>query len=119
MLTQEALNPFVECASGLVGGEGLAITRKLGLERSIEHIRFSRTTVMSTPDGEVVRNTSLEARDRRRARFRATMPLSPNEEKPRQRGHSRGAEPPLVRDPYALQIPATLAKSSDARSQGD
>jgi hypothetical protein len=75
--------------------------------------------VMSTPDGEVVRNTSLEARDRRRARFRATMPLSPNEEKPRQRGHSRGAEPPLVRDPYALQIPATLAKSSDARSQGD
>jgi hypothetical protein len=31
MLTQEALNPFVECTSGLVGGEGLSITLKLGM----------------------------------------------------------------------------------------
>ena len=40
MLTQKALNPFVECTSGLVGGEGLSIILKLGLQRSIEHIRF-------------------------------------------------------------------------------
>jgi hypothetical protein len=35
--------------SGLVGGEGLSITFKLGLKRSIQHIRLSRTTVISTP----------------------------------------------------------------------
>ena len=46
MLTQQALNQFVECTSGLVGGEGLSITFKLGLKRSIEHIRFARTTVI-------------------------------------------------------------------------
>jgi hypothetical protein len=46
VLTQQALNQFVECTSGLVGGEGLSITLKLGLKRSIEHIRFSRTTVI-------------------------------------------------------------------------
>ena len=46
VLTQQALNQFVECTSGLVGGEDLSITLKLGLKRSIEHIRFSRTTVI-------------------------------------------------------------------------
>ena len=45
---QETLNPFVECTSGLIGGDGLSITLKLGLKRSIEHIRFSRTTVINT-----------------------------------------------------------------------
>jgi hypothetical protein len=58
MLTEEALNPFVECTSGLVGGEGLSITRKLGLKRSIEHSRFSRITVISTPGGQAMRNKS-------------------------------------------------------------
>ena len=38
MLTQEALNPFVECVSCLLGGEALSKTLKLGLKRSIEHI---------------------------------------------------------------------------------
>jgi hypothetical protein len=51
VLTQQALDPFVECESGLVVAEGLPITLKLGLERSIEHIRLSRTNVISTPDG--------------------------------------------------------------------
>jgi len=54
VLTREALNPCVECTSGLVGGNGLSITLKLALKRSIEHIRFSRTTVISTPHGEAV-----------------------------------------------------------------
>ena len=40
--------------------------KKLGLKRSIEHIRFSRTPVISPASGEVVRNQSLEDRDRRR-----------------------------------------------------
>jgi hypothetical protein len=40
VLTQEALNPFVECTSGLIGGEGLSVTLKLGLQGSIEHIQF-------------------------------------------------------------------------------
>ena len=66
VLTREALNPCVECTSGLVGGNGLSITFKLGLKRSIQHIRFSRTTVISTPNSEAVRNQSLEDRDRRR-----------------------------------------------------
>jgi hypothetical protein len=74
VLTQEALNPFVECAPGLVGGEGLSITLKLGLERSIEHIRFSRVTVISAPDGEVVRNKSLEDGDRSVRRAPSTTP---------------------------------------------
>jgi hypothetical protein len=38
VLTEKALNPFVECTSGLVGGEGLSITLKLGRKRSIKHI---------------------------------------------------------------------------------
>jgi hypothetical protein len=38
MLTQEALNPFVECVPCLVGGEALSKTLELGLKRSIEHI---------------------------------------------------------------------------------
>jgi hypothetical protein len=37
-LTNEALYPFVERASCLVGGEGLSKTLKLSLKRSIEHI---------------------------------------------------------------------------------
>jgi hypothetical protein len=47
MLTEKALNPFVECTSGLIGGDGLSITLKLGLKRSIEHIRFLQTTGIS------------------------------------------------------------------------
>ena len=65
VLTREALPTCVECTSGLVGGNGLSITFKLGLKRSIQHIRFSRTTVISAPqNGEVARNRSLEDRDR-------------------------------------------------------
>jgi hypothetical protein len=30
VLTEKALNPFVECASGLLSGEGLSITLKFG-----------------------------------------------------------------------------------------
>ena len=30
VLTQETLNPFVECTSGLISGEGFSITFKLG-----------------------------------------------------------------------------------------
>ena len=37
VLTEKALNPFVECASGLLSGEGLSITLKFGRKRSIEH----------------------------------------------------------------------------------
>jgi hypothetical protein len=39
VLTEKALNPFVECASGLLSGEGLSITLKFGRKRSIEHIQ--------------------------------------------------------------------------------
>jgi hypothetical protein len=48
VLAEEALNSFVECTSGFVSGNGLSITLKLGLERSIEHVQFSRPTVIST-----------------------------------------------------------------------
>jgi hypothetical protein len=43
VLTQETLDPSVECTSGILGGEDFSITRKLSLKRSIEHIRYSRT----------------------------------------------------------------------------
>jgi hypothetical protein len=39
VLTEKALNPFVECASGLLSGEGFSITLKFGRKRSIEHIQ--------------------------------------------------------------------------------
>ena len=39
VLTEKALNPFVECASGLLSGEGFSITLKFGCKRSIEHIQ--------------------------------------------------------------------------------
>jgi hypothetical protein len=32
VLTEKALNPFVECTFGLVSGEGFSITLKLGRE---------------------------------------------------------------------------------------
>jgi hypothetical protein len=47
VLAEEALNSFVECMSGFVSGNGLSITLKLGLKRSIEHVQFSRPTVIS------------------------------------------------------------------------
>ena len=37
VLTEKALNPLVECASGLLSGEDLSITLKFGRKRSIEH----------------------------------------------------------------------------------
>ena len=42
VLTEKALNPFVECASGLLRGEGFSITLKFDCKRSIEHIHLSK-----------------------------------------------------------------------------
>ena len=50
VLTEKALNPFVECASGLLSGEGFSITLKFGCKRSIEHIQ-SLSELPSGPDG--------------------------------------------------------------------
>jgi hypothetical protein len=38
-LTEQALNPVVECASDLLSDEGLSITFKFGRKRSVEHIQ--------------------------------------------------------------------------------
>jgi hypothetical protein len=38
VLTQEALNPFIECTFGLLAVECLSITFKLGPKLTIEHI---------------------------------------------------------------------------------
>jgi hypothetical protein len=40
VLTQEALNPFIECMSGLLAAERLSITLELGPKLAIEHVRF-------------------------------------------------------------------------------
>jgi hypothetical protein len=39
VLSQKALDSFIECTSVFVGAKSLSITLKLGLERSIEHMR--------------------------------------------------------------------------------
>src|SRR4029453_16578558 len=76
VLTQEALNPCVECTSGLVGGEGLSITFKLGLKRSIQHIWFSRTTVIKMARSHGIRR--FEDRDRRRLSKKIRFLAPPN-----------------------------------------
>jgi hypothetical protein len=53
VLAEEALNAFVECTSGFVSGNGLSITLKLGLKRSIEHFQFSRLTVINARGARV------------------------------------------------------------------
>ena len=65
MLTQEALNPFVECRSCLAGGEGLSITLKLSLERSIEHIRVPSRNYAAEDTAELVQNIKYAGKDYR------------------------------------------------------
>jgi hypothetical protein len=62
--------------SGLVGGEGLSITFKLGLKRSIQHIRFSRTTVIKMARSHGTRR--FEDRDRRRLSKKIRFLAPPN-----------------------------------------
>jgi hypothetical protein len=47
VLSHKALDSFVECTSGFVGGKSLSVTLKLDLKRLIEHLRSVRTTGLS------------------------------------------------------------------------
>jgi hypothetical protein len=63
VLIQEAFNPFVECRSCLAGGEGLSVTLKLGLERSIEHIRVPSRNYAAEDTAELVQNIKYAGKD--------------------------------------------------------
>jgi hypothetical protein len=65
VLIQEAFNPFVECRSCPVGGERLSVTLKLGLERSIEHIRVPSRNYAAEDTAELVQNIKYAGKDYR------------------------------------------------------